>query len=166
MKIIFKLGYTEEDQLPRKSQYRTKQMIQLLEYLKSIPGEHLDKRCYRELSGGQQQRVLFPISVCMVCIDRRNTCYWISFDEYIFDRTESLWRCIQYIIWINIHPYVNTRGSFIMCGSFNHGCDIIHPAVFGIIISILTETPVGSTIVAIDMIAFATASIFGKVIAM
>ena len=53
-----------------------------------------------------------------------------------------------------------------MCGSFNHGCDIIHPAVFGIIISILTETPVGSTIVAIDMIAFATASIFGKVIAM
>ena len=32
MKIIFKLGYTEEDQLPRKSQYRTKQMIQLLEY--------------------------------------------------------------------------------------------------------------------------------------
>ena len=32
--------------------------------------------------------------------------------------------------------------------------------------SILTETPVGSTIVAIDMIAFATASIFGKVIAM
>ena len=57
MKIIFKLGYTEEDQLPRKSQYRTKQMIQLLEYLKSIPGEHLDKRCYRELSGGQQQRV-------------------------------------------------------------------------------------------------------------
>lgn len=76
MKIIFKLGYTEEDQLPRKSQYRTKQMIQLLEYLKSIPGEHLDKRCYRELSGGQQQRVLFPISVCMVCIDRRNTCYW------------------------------------------------------------------------------------------
>ena len=84
MKIIFKLGYTEEDQLPRKSQYRTKQMIQLLEYLKSIPGEHLDKRCYRELSGGQQQRVLFPISVCMVCIDRRNTCYWISFDEYIF----------------------------------------------------------------------------------
>lgn len=36
MKIIFKLGYTEEDQLPRKSQYRTKQMIQLLEYLKSI----------------------------------------------------------------------------------------------------------------------------------
>lgn len=131
MKIIFKLGYTEEDQLPRKSQYRTKQMIQLLEYLKSIPGEHLDKRCYRELSGGQQQRVLFPISVCMVCIDRRNTCYWISFDEYIFDRTESLWRCMQYIIWINIHPYVNTRGSFIMCGSFNHGCDIIHPAVFG-----------------------------------
>ena len=57
MKIIFKLGYTEEDQLPRKSQYRTKQMIQLLEYLKSIPGEHLDKRCYRELSGGQQQRI-------------------------------------------------------------------------------------------------------------
>ena len=56
MKIIFKLGYTEEDQLTRKSQYRTKQMIQLLEYLKSIPGEHLDKRCYRELSGGQQQR--------------------------------------------------------------------------------------------------------------
>ena len=79
MKIIFKLGYTEEDQLPRKSQYRTKQMIQLLEYLKSIPGEHLDKRCYRELFGGQQQRVLFPISVCMVCIDRRNTCYWIAF---------------------------------------------------------------------------------------
>ena len=53
-----------------------------------------------------------------------------------------------------------------MCGSFNHSCDIIHPAVFGIIISILTETPVGSTIVAIDMIAFATASIFGKVIVM
>ena len=43
--------------MPRKSQYRTKQMIQLLEYLKSIPGEHLDKRCYRELSGGQQQRI-------------------------------------------------------------------------------------------------------------
>lgn len=36
MKIIFKLGYTKEDQLPRKSQYRTKQMIQLLEYLKAF----------------------------------------------------------------------------------------------------------------------------------
>ena len=64
MKIIFKLGYTKEDQLPRKSQYRTKQMIQLLEYLKSIPGEHLDKRCYRELSGGQQQRVLLARALC------------------------------------------------------------------------------------------------------
>ena len=59
MKIIFKLGYTEEDQLPRKSQYRTKQMIQLLEYLKSIPGEHLDKRCYRELSGGSSKEFYF-----------------------------------------------------------------------------------------------------------
>lgn len=38
-------------------------------------------------------------------------------------------------------------------------------AVFGIIISILTETPVGSTIVAIDIIAFTIASILGKVIA-
>lgn len=92
MKIIFKLGYTEEDQLPRKSQYRTKQMIQLLEYLKSIPGEHLDKRCYRELSGGQQQRVLFPISVCMVCIDRRNTCYWIAFaTASIFGKVIVMW---------------------------------------------------------------------------
>ena len=59
MKIIFKLGYTGEDQLPRKSQYRTKQMIQLLEYLKSIPGEHLDKRCYRELSGGSSKEFYF-----------------------------------------------------------------------------------------------------------
>lgn len=41
MKTVFKLEYTEEDQLPRKSQYRTKQMMQLLEYLKSIPGEHV-----------------------------------------------------------------------------------------------------------------------------
>ena len=64
MKIIFKLGYTKEDQLPRKSQYRTKQMIQLLEYLKSIPGEHLDKRCYRKLYGGQQQRVLLARALC------------------------------------------------------------------------------------------------------
>lgn len=37
-------------------------------------------------------------------------------------------------------------------------------AVFGIIISILTETPVGSTIVAIDIIAFVIASIFGRLI--
>ena len=64
MKIIFKVGYTKEDQLPRKSQYRTKQMIQLLEYLKSIPGEHLDKRCYRKLYGGQQQRVLLARALC------------------------------------------------------------------------------------------------------
>lgn len=39
-------------------------MIQLLEYLKSIPGEHLDKRCYRKLSGGQQQRVLLARALC------------------------------------------------------------------------------------------------------
>ena len=62
--------------------------------LEVVDLEGFEKRKIDSLSGGQQQRVLFPISVCMVCIDRRNTCYWISFDEYIFDRTESLWRCM------------------------------------------------------------------------
>lgn len=89
--------------------YTAKQKKMALDAMRIMNIEHLDKRCYRELSGGQQQRVLFPISFCMVRIDRRNAdciVFVIDWSDTCVKTVFFYWRwIITCCIWSNGNRY-------------------------------------------------------------